>query len=75
MDRDALTKKAIERKLARGAGVSVSALARMRSADEAQADWRGQCRVCHISYTGTITSLKKPCLFCKGEEEAHGQAG
>ncbi len=75
MGRDALTQKAIERKLARGSGVSMSALARMRGADKAQGDWTGRCRVCHTSYTGTIEELKGPCLFCEKEAAAHGQAG
>ncbi len=66
MGRDALTQKAIERKLARGKGVSMGALTQMREADKAQTDWRGRCRVCGTSRTGTIASLRGACPVCEG---------
>ncbi len=67
MARDELTRKAIERKLARGRGVGLVALGAMREADKAAVDWRGRCRKCHSVFTGSLEELKGPCPNCAEE--------
>jgi ribosomal protein L37E len=56
-------REAVEAKLARGR-TSPAHLERLRAFNVAQTDWRGRCRHCGTTSTGSIQQLSRPCSNC-----------
>lgn len=66
-----MTQKAIEAKVKRRRGMSPEAAERLRAFNQEQT-YRGQCRVCRATWSGTLGALPKACPNCGLTGEPHG---
>ena len=57
------TQRAIERRLARRRGASGAVAERLREFNKTQT-YRGQCRVCRATWSGTLGELPSACPNC-----------